>query len=215
MAIRRHVRGSASAWSTPGGKGRASTLHAAAAGFAAALFLALLTSLGIAGERVTAGSPTVAVVANAAATVAAIGALLLTLRARLGSAEAGRARPLLLIGPQLAGAAVGVALVHAALRASPLRPPGALVERPAQFVNDAVAVLALLAVVWGASARPFGLVAVVGGAALVTLYAATASSWHLDPFRFRAATVQQFVAAQFVAVAIALALFRWLAFEDR
>jgi len=191
--------------------------RAGGVGFAAGLLLALLTSVGIAGERVTAGSPAVAILANAVATVAAVVALVLTLRVRTTalSARDDRARSLLLLGPQLLGAAVGIALVHLALHASVFGASRVLVERPAQYVNDAVAVMALLAVIWGASARPFGIVCVVGGAALVTAYAATASSWHLDPMTFRAATVQQFVAAQFVAAAIAVGVFRWLAFDDR
>ena len=185
-------------------------------GFAAGLLLALLTSVGIAGERLSAGNSVVAVVANAVATVAAVVALVLMLRARSRALAAPheRTHPALLLAPQLVGAVAGIALVHVALRVSTLSASHLLVERPAQFVNDGVAVAALLAVIWGASARPFGVACVVGGAALVTAYAATASSWHLDPMTFRAATVQQFVAAQFVAAAVAVGVFRWLAVGD-
>ncbi|MGD0529492.1 MAG: hypothetical protein ABSE49_30420, partial [Polyangiaceae bacterium] len=105
---------------------------------------------------------------------------------------------------------VGVAVVHLLLRREAL--PGApwLSERPAQLVNDAVAVSCLLALAW-ASARDLDVRLLVLAFLVVTAYRVTASMWHVDqaPGGFQA-TVQQLVVAQLVGAAIALAVWRSL-----
>jgi hypothetical protein len=167
--------------------------------FSVGLLLALATSGGIAGERVTLGRLGVALLANAAATVAAVIAARTTIR---------RARPLAVLVPQGLGAVAGVVLVHLLLRRAALGPFPWLSEAPAQLVNDGVAVAGLLALSWACARRldPYLLVLAF---LLVTFYRVTAPMWHLDraPGAFRA-TVQQLVVAQLVAAAIALGVFR-------
>jgi hypothetical protein len=192
----------------------------AAVAFAAGLLLGLATSGGIAGERITRGAFSVALLANAAATFAALLAMLPTMRRLLVSfAEisdsAGReiriARlgPLAVLAPQLVGAACGIVLVHLMLRLEALPVFPWLSEKPAQLVNDAVAAFGLLALVWAAAEalNPKLLVLAFLG---VTLYRASAPAWHLDhaPGGFQT-SIQELVVAQFVAAALALAVFRF------
>jgi hypothetical protein len=188
-----------------------------AAGFAMGLLLALTASGAIAGERITRGSFAVALFANALTTTAALLAVLLMMRsARVsfddslgGSTErAARLRALAIFVPQVLGAVVGIVFVHFLLRREALGVLPWLSERPAQFVNDAVAVSGFLALVWASSdgldARLLVL-AFVG----VTLYRVTSPMWHLDaaPGGFET-PVQELVVAQFVGAALALGLFR-------
>jgi hypothetical protein len=189
------------------------------AAFGVGLLLSLTTSGGIAEERVTCGAFDVALVANAAATLAALLAVVPTMRrtlvsfAELRDHDEGRARvfrlhPLALFVPHLLGAAAGIVVVHLWLRHEVLSALPWLSERPAQFVNDIVAVSGLLALVWAAAngldAR-FLVLAFAG----VTLYRFTSPMWHLDhaPNGFQS-SVQELVVAQFVGAAVALGLFR-------
>ncbi|HEY2509999.1 MAG TPA: hypothetical protein VGI39_04060 [Polyangiaceae bacterium] len=196
------MSGGAGAQDRPASRPRAAEFLFA---FGAGLLLATLTSGGIAGARLTSGSATVALLANAAVTLAAVVTLALTSRA----SAAGRGSQMVL--PQVAGATLGVALVHLALGA--LGAP-ALVERPAQFVNDAVAVAAILLVVWSATPRTVALARAVVGTSLVVLYAVTARRWHLDAITFQGTTVQQFVGLEFTAAAIGVAVFRAMSHGD-
>jgi hypothetical protein len=68
--------------------------------------------------------------------------------------------------------------------------------------------------VWGC-ARNLDARVLGTGLVFVTAYVVTACRWHLDraPHGF-AATVQQLVAAQFLAAAIALAIFRVLTLRE-
>jgi hypothetical protein len=189
------------------------------AAFGVGLLLSLTTSGGIAEERVTCGAFDVALVANAAATLAAFLAVVPTMRRMLVSfaelrdndevpARVFRLHPLVLLVPQLLGAGAGIVVVHLWLRHEALSALPWLSERPAQFVNDIVAVSGLLALVWatatGLDARLLVL-AFVG----VTLYRLTSPMWHLDraPNGFQS-SVQELVVAQFVAAAVALGLVR-------
>lgn len=187
--------------------------------FGAGLLLATFTSAGIAGERVSAGSERVALAANAAATLGSIMVLILTARAlSTGLASSGhqhaRSPSWVVAILQIAGAGLGVALVHLALRGIGHGSSRELVERPAQFVNDAVAVLAILCVVWGAASQPVDLVRVLVGASMVLFYVATAQRWHVDSIRFHGTTVQQLVGLEFTGVAIGLAVYRSFARRD-
>lgn len=193
-----------------------------ALGSCSGLLLGLAVSGGIAGERLTLGAAAMGTLANALATVAAlVAATIATRRTQVawvelpgspedGAATFGRLHPLVVLLPQLVGAIVGVVVVHALLREGALGRAPWLSERPAQFVNDGVAVFGLLALAWACAAD---LDARVLFAALLVLtaYCLTAARWHLDHAAtgFRT-TVQQFVIAQFVAAAIAMTLARGL-----
>ncbi|MGO8995397.1 MAG: hypothetical protein ACLQVI_18935 [Polyangiaceae bacterium] len=180
------------------------------------LLLALATSGGIAGERITRGAFDVALVANAVTTVVAVAAVVLMMRrgrssvAGLPAAEnrSGPSRVLAVLGPQVLGAASGIVLVHAVLHREALATLPWLSERPAQFVNDAVAVSGVLALVW-ASAAGLDTRLLVLAFLGVSAYRVTSSFWHLDhaPGGFHT-SVQELVVAQFVAAALALGLFR-------
>jgi hypothetical protein len=168
-------------------------------GFWSGLLLAALTSAGIAGTRMSGGNAVAALAANAIATLAAIAIASHSLRMQSSVSRA---------GPQIAGAVLGIALVHGALWATGIASAHLLVERPAQFVNDVVAALAILCVVWGATSQPADLQRVIAGAAMILLYVATAAHWHLDPIAFHGPTVQQLVALEFTGAAIGIAVFR-------
>ncbi len=171
-------------------------------GFGVGLLVALVVSGGIAEERVTLGAPGVVLLANGAMTVAALLAVVLLMRRRATERNA-----LAVLVPQLVGAVAGVALVHLALRQASGAVPW-LSERPAQFVNDAVAVLGLLGLVWACDGGLNVRLLFVAFVA-VTAYRATASFWHLDraPAPYHT-SIQELVVAQFVAAAFALGLFR-------
>jgi hypothetical protein len=171
------------------------------AGFGLGLLLALATSGAIAGERITRGAFDVAILANAATTSVAILATILSIGAH-------RSRTLATLVSQGLGAVVGIVLVHALLHREALAVVPWLSERPAQFVNDAVAVSGILALVW-ASADGLDTGLLVLTFLGITAYRATSSIWHLDhaPGGFHA-SVQELVVAQFVAAALALGLFR-------
>jgi hypothetical protein len=187
-----------------------------AVAFGTGLLLALATSGGIAEERVTLGAPHVALLVNAVTTVAALVAVVITMRRTrvFFVGEAGRDRPLgrlyalAVLAPQIVGAVVGVVLVHAALHYEVVAAVPWLSERPAQFVNDAVAVAGFLALVW-ASADGLDVRVLVVALVGVTAYKLTSATWHVD----RApggvyASIQELVVAQLVAAALALGLFR-------
>jgi hypothetical protein len=191
-----------------------------ALGFGSGLLLGLGVSGGIAGERLTLGAVATAMLANATATVAALVAARIAIRGRQfvwvelpdpgheAPDKVGRLHPFAVLAPQVVGAALGVAIVHFLLRSGVLGPASWLSERPAQLVNDAVAVFGLLSLAWACAAD---LDARLLGVALgvLTAYRVTASRWHLDhaPGGFHT-TVQELVVAQFVAAALALAFAR-------
>ncbi|HEY1695768.1 MAG TPA: hypothetical protein VGG39_26555 [Polyangiaceae bacterium] len=168
--------------------------------FAAGLLLAVVTCGGILEQRLSSGSPRVALVANGLLTFAAILVLGLVQR-RESLAPAG-------VLPQALGATLGIVAVHAALRLGLLPEAPWMSERPPQLVNDAVAVFSTLAVVW-ACARGLRLRLLIGALLLLTVYRATAHFWHLDaaPQGFLV-TVQDLVVAEVVALALALGLYR-------
>ena len=180
--------------------GRPRSSAASFAAFMAGAVFAVVTSIGLVEERSSSGSPRVALVANAFVT---FGAILILGLVQRRVAVSGRA-----IWAQAFGAACGIGLVHLALRMGLVPAPSWLSERPAQFMNDAVAVFATLTIVW-ACARRLDLRLLVGALLVVTAYRVTAPLWHMDAaphgFLFR---VQDLVLAQFVAAALALPLYR-------
>ncbi len=186
------------------------------AAFAMGLILALATSGAILEERVSAGNVRVALLANLAITSVAIALLAFASSgaAALPLAVMGHGRRIAIALPQVLGALAGILLVHAAVRRGAIAGAPWLCEQPGQLVNDAVAVFAILAVLWGCArdldSRWLALALVV-----VTAYRATALHWHLDrpPHGFQA-TVQELIVAQFVGVALGAALFRTLRRPD-
>jgi hypothetical protein len=182
------------------------------------LLVARATSAGIAGERIAEGSFGVALAANAVATIAAIATLLLTVGPLLAFFEdmptadveprSYLLRRAAILIPQALGAVAGIAFVHLALHREVAQAMPWLSERPAQFVNDAVAVCGLLALVW-ATANRLDSRLFVAALFVMTAYRATAPAWHLDqsPHGFQT-TIQQLVLAQFAAAAFGLLVFQ-------
>jgi hypothetical protein len=166
---------------------------------AAGVVLAGITCGGIVEERLTSGSPVVALVANGFVTFVALLVLGLVQR---------RDTTAWSFVPQALGAALGILAVHGALRLGLVQAAPWMSERPAQLVNDAVAVFSTLALVW-ACARGLRLHLLLGALVALTLYRATAPLWHLDASpRGFVVPVQDFVVAQFVAAALALLVYR-------
>lgn len=164
------------------------------------LLLALITSGGILGERISGGDVLVALGVNVLVTSVSILVLLVTLERRRG----------LSFLAQGAGAVLGIALVHLLVHLRLTAELPWLSERPAQLVNDATAVAATLILVW-ACAKQLDARVLIGAFLLVTAYRATAGHWHLDraPGGFEL-TVQQLVVIQFAASAFGMLLFTHL-----
>lgn len=166
----------------------------------AGFLVAIATSGGLVGERLSEGDVRVAVTMNALITSVSVFALILT-------ARWDGARPRQFFVRQALGALVGIGVVHLMLRGSIVSAPW-LSERPAQLVNDLVAVFGVLVLVWAASRRVDARVLLVG-VGLVSAYRASASRWHLDqaPHGF-SLTIQQLVVMQLLGVALAMVVFR-------
>lgn len=165
--------------------------------------MASVTSGAIASERLSEGNVRVAAFANV---FAVLGAILVSMCAvtKPGFLTAK------VVLAQVLGAFFGIFVVHRLLGVYVLdRLPWLswMEERPPQLVNDAVAALGVLLLVWAFAERMF-VRGVVAGLALVAVYRRTAEMWHLDraPHGFEL-TVQQLVAAQFVSVAVAIFVF--------
>jgi hypothetical protein len=194
--------------------------------FTAGLGLALVACGGILAERLTRGDRVIGVVGNALLTVVVIA--ILELRPRLGdtgradadadarvaagvalgAAPGARSRASDLALPLL-GAGAGIALAHSLFRSSPLASCPWISERPAQLVNDAVAVFAPLAILWAATRRPPSTAVLVATLLVVTAYRATGFMWHFDAARFTY-TVQDFVTGELAGSAVAVTTFRLL-----
>jgi hypothetical protein len=175
--------------------------------FLAGAALGAVISGGLVEERLSAGSVPVGAVVNALITLAAIVTLGLLYR------RGAHAAPLVVL-PQAVGAAVGVIAVHLALRCGWVHGAAWLAERPAQLVNDAVEVFAILTVVWACANRwDPRLLAVALAVAL--LYRVTGSFWHLDAApRGFLVTVQDLVMAQLACAALALPLYERMTRSD-
>jgi hypothetical protein len=114
------------------------------------------------------------------------------------------------------GATVGVLGIHTLVAVKVLPHDPALVECPAQLVNDAVLVGGVLALVWAAAARAMRSRLLWFAIALVPslAYFRTPLYWHCD--RFAGFPVQHYVAAQLtVAFDAAVALAAYLATDRR
>lgn len=194
------------------------------------LLFAVVISLGILGERLAPGNVWIVTAANVIGATAALLVLAFTFRPFLtrfdaaalpagSSLQQRRARAM--IFAQALGAALGVVGVHLILRSSALAARPWLSERPAQLVNDVVAVFGALTLIWSCARRPFGALAGLVGLGLALAYALTSSRWHLDApppssalalsASFRSVSIQLAVLAQLACTAIATTTFRRLA----
>lgn len=169
------------------------------AAFLAGAALATVASGGLVEERLSAGSLLSGGVVNALVTLASI--------ATLGFL--GRRTPLAArtVVPQAVGAMVGVLGVHLALRLGWIAGAPWLAERPAQLVNDMVAVFTTLTIVW-ACANRYDLRLLLVALVAALLYRATGRFWHVDmaPAGYLV-TVQDLVLAQLACAALVLPLY--------
>jgi hypothetical protein len=176
------------------------------AAFLAGAALAIVASGGLVEERLSAGSLLSGAEVNALVTLVSI--------ATLGFL--GRRTPLAArtVVPQAVGAVVGVLGVHLALRYGWITGAPWLAERPAQLVNDAVAVFATMTIVW-ACANRCDLRLLVAALAVALLYRATGRFWHLDaaPPGYLV-TVQDLVVAQLGCAALVLPLYQWMTRDE-
>jgi hypothetical protein len=163
--------------------------------FTSGFAVAMIACGGILAERLTRGDIRVAFVAQLLLTAT------LLVVVRLGASRTATV---------VVGAVLGIVLAHSVVRSSPIAALPWLCERPAQLVNDAVAVFAPLAIVWASSRRPPNTLVVAATLVLVTAYRATASVWHLDAAVF-SYSVQDLVTTEFAGSALGVAAFRLLA----
>ncbi len=186
------------------------------AAFVTGLLLAIATSGAIVGERLTGGSVRLALLADSIVLAIAVLAMALVSRSGLvlfGSVvdsveRLARLRLGLVVLMQALGAAIGIAIVHLLLRRL-VNVPCWFSERPAQFVNDAVAICGALLSIWACAQRRLALIALGAMFLLLLAYGATASRWHLDhPALTFTASIQELVAAQVIATATGLLSFR-------
>ncbi len=191
-------------------------MRSVALAYCCGLLLSLTTSAGVVAERLLGGNIQAALSADVIVLGVAIVAVTLTSRPLVtffgDTSDASwlvRLRARVLIGPQLLGVVSGVALVHISLRYSGFSALQWMSERPAQFVNDAVAALGTLAAVWACASKPVRTYLLLEMFGLLLLYRATGHLWHLDraPHVFRA-SIQELVAAQVIAAATGLLAFR-------
>lgn len=174
--------------------------------FTAGLGVALVACGGLLAARLSLGDVKIGVLAQVLLTLALVAVM------------HGQGRPVAArswfvaskIAAQVVGAALGIAIAHFVIRSSSLAAVPWLSERPAQLVNDFVAVFAPLAVVWASSRRPPSTLALVATLAVVTAYRATGFMWHLDGAAF-SYSVQDLVTGEFAGSAIGITAFRLLA----
>jgi hypothetical protein len=180
------------------------------------LLLSITTSAGVVAERILGGNLQAALGVDVLVLGVAILAMTLTSRPLVtffSDIEEPRwlvrLRASALLLPQLLGVLSGVALVHLALRFSDFSALQWMSERPAQFVNDAVAALGTLAAVWACASRPLRMYLLLQMLGLLLLYRATGRHWHMDhsPYVFRT-SIQELVAAQVIAAATGLLAYR-------
>jgi hypothetical protein len=172
--------------------GTASPTHLSS--FTSGFAVAMIACGGILAQRLTRGDVRVALVAQLLLTAT------LLVVARLGASKAATV---------VVGGVLGILLAHSVVRTSSIGALPWLCERPAQLVNDAVAVFAPLAIVWASSRRPPNTLVVAATLLLVTAYRATASAWHLDGAVF-SYSVQDLVTTEFAGSALGVAAFRLL-----
>ena len=204
--------------------------RAAAEAVATALLLAAVVGSGIMGERLSGGSVGLALLANSAATGAALVALILALGAHMNplvtlAAASTRALPWrqapVLIGAQVLGALLGVVAANAMFDLAPVSISQHARSGAAQLLSESIATFGLLLVVLRAR-EP----ALAVGGYIAAAYWFTASTSFANPAvtiarsltdtfaGIRPADVAGFVAAQVVGAAAATAFSSWLGGGD-
>ena len=209
--------------------------RAVSEGIGTALLLAAIVGSGIMGERLAPGSLGLVLLANSAATGAALVALIfafgdisgahfnpvVTLAQALRGATSWRDAAAYLPS-QFVGAFAGVLCAHAMFGEAWATASTHARAGAAQAFSEGVATFGLLAVIFGCSRRQPGAAAIAVGAYIAAAYWFTASTSFANPAvtLARAATntfagirpddVPPFVAAQLVGGALATALFAWL-----
>lgn len=172
-------------------------------GLIAGFALAIVACGGILAQRLSRGDLKLALVGHVFLTLAVLGVAKTEARPSLRNGFPSK------LVAQLLGGALGILVAHYVLRSSAWGAMPWLSERPAQFMNDAVAVFAPLAVVWASSRRPPNTAVLVCALLLVTAYRMTGFMWHLDSARF-SFTVQDFVTGEFAGSVLGVAAFRLL-----
>ena len=207
----------------------------AAEALGTAMLLAAVVGSGIMGERLARGNEAIALLANTAATVAALGALILT----FGPISGGHFNPAVsvadawqgglrwrevpgYVAAQLIGAVLGVWIAHVMFGERMFMLSLHARAGSAQLVSEFVATFGLLSVIWGCSrsrpdAVPFAVAAYIAAAYWFTAStsfanpAVTLARALTDTFAgIRPADVPGFIVAQLAGAATATILFRWL-----
>lgn len=175
--------------------------RAVAVAFCTGFVLAMASSGSLALDRAVGhGSARFAFASTVAVAGVSALALMIGFRSRpLGSA--------IVLVPQLAGAVAGVVVTHVLLVCLTTSP--GLTETPRQFMNDAVAAFAIIAVIHACGAGALNFAPLIVSLFVVTVYSATAGQWHVDhPPRAFEIGVQELVLTQVTSVSIALIFLR-------
>jgi glycerol uptake facilitator-like aquaporin len=200
-----------------------------------AMLLAAVVGSGIMAERLSGGNDAIALLANAAATAAALVALILTFGPISGAhfnpavsvADASQGGILWLevpayVAAQLIGAVLGVWIAHVMFGERLLMWSLHARSGTAQLVSEFVATFGLLSVIWGCSRRRSDAVPFAVAAYIAAAYWFTASTSFANPAvtlaraltdtfaGIRPADVPGFIVAQLAGAAAATLLFRWL-----
>ncbi|MGH7398172.1 MAG: aquaporin [Candidatus Rokuibacteriota bacterium] len=200
-----------------------------------AMLLAAVVGSGIMGERLAGGNVALALLANTAATGAALLALILTFGPISGAhfnpavtlADASQggiawADALAYVGAQVVGAFVGVAAAHVMFELPLFFASQHVRSGPAQMFSEFVATFGLVAVIWGCVRSRAAAVPLAVAAYITAAYWFTASTSFANPAvtlaraatdtfaGIRPADAPGFIVAQLLGAAAATGLFRWL-----
>lgn len=199
------------------------------------MLLAAVVGSGIMADRLSAGNGAVALLANTAATGAALVALILT----FGPISGAHFNPAVSIADasqnglhwrevagyvtaQVGGAVLGVWIAHLMFEERLLMLSLHARRGPAQMLSEFVATFGLLSVIWGCSRRQSDTVPFAVAAYIAAAYWFTASTSFANPAvtlaraltdtfaGIRPADVPGFIVAQLAGASAATLLFRWL-----
>lgn len=204
-----------------------------------ALLVATVVGSGIMAERLAAGNPAVALLANAVATGAALVVLITVLGPISGAhlnpvvslafAFRRELSPAMLAGyvaAQIVGACVGVVLAHLMFDLAAIQVSDHLRSGLSQTISEGVATFGLLLTIFGALKFRPGATPALVGLYIAAAYWFTASTSFANPAVTIARTLTDtfsgiapasapaFIAAQCIALALALPLLNWLFAQD-